>query len=170
MTEDVKEEFGTVLTTSKKGKDLILKYESDPASPKKNMPHLEAYVCPSGQWTIGFGNTFYEDRSPVKEGDVITEERAWELFENLLKDYEKQVLHLVNIPLEQNEFDALVSFFWNAVYSALVNSNTIRVLNEGDKEKFLEYHAQWVHDDKKQRLKGLERRREEEAKLFRGEP
>jgi lysozyme len=169
VLEDIPPSPPKELTTSEKGIKLIKDYESDYTSPKKHMPHLEAYICPSGQWTIGFGNTFYEDKSPVKKGDVITQERANELLINTLKIYEAQVKHLVKIPLEQHEFDALVSFFFNSVYSQLVGSNTIRVLNDGEKQKFLEYHSQWVHDFKKNRLPGLVRRRAEEAKMFRGE-
>lgn len=153
------------MKTGKAGKELIKSFEVEPGTGK---PHLEAYLCPSGQWTIGYGNTYYEDKSPVKEGDFITEARADELFENMIKVYEKQVKHLVKIDLHQHEFDALVSFFWNAVYSALVGSNTLKVLNDGDKEGFLKWHAKWIKDSKGNDLEGLIRRREAEAKLFRG--
>ena len=40
---------------------------------------LKAYKCPANVWTIGFGNTFYENGEKVKEGDVITQQRADEL-------------------------------------------------------------------------------------------
>lgn len=162
------------LETSKNGEDLIIYWEEDKKASKPRTPHLKAYRCPAGQITIGFGNTFYEDRSLVKMGDEISEERAWELFRNSLKDYEKQVKHLVSIDLEQYEFDALVSFFWNAVYSQLIGSNTLKLLNEGNKAGFLDYHKKWVGNGKKNAdgsrviLKGLVKRREQEARLFEG--
>ena len=37
---------------------------------------LKAYKCPEGIWTIGWGNTTYEDGRPVKEGDIIAQEKA----------------------------------------------------------------------------------------------
>ena len=61
---------------NQRGADLIKQFEG---------LKLKAYQCSAGKWTIGFGNTFYEDGKPVKQGDVITRERADSLF-NLIAD------------------------------------------------------------------------------------
>lgn len=45
---------------------------------------LTAYWDDYGKvWTIGYGSTFYEDGSPVKEGDKITKKRAEELLNGM---------------------------------------------------------------------------------------
>lgn len=69
---------------------------------------LKAYKCPAGVWTIGWGHT-----AGVKQGQTITEKQAQEIFENDMKLYEGYVNRFVNIPLTQNQFDALVSFTYN---------------------------------------------------------
>jgi len=38
--------------------------------------HLDAYRCPAGVWTIGWGNTRYTDGRPVRQGDKINRVEA----------------------------------------------------------------------------------------------
>ena len=64
-------------------------------------------------FTIGYGNTYYEDGSKIKLTDKITKQRAEELFLNLLPKYEKIVNDKIKVKLSQNQFDALVSHTWN---------------------------------------------------------
>lgn len=151
------------MKTGEPGRHLIIYWESEDHSMK---PSLKTYVCPAGHSTIALGNTTYENGGIVKLGDEITEERGWELFENILLKFEKAVKELVKVPLNQNEFDALVSFVWNTGYGNLSGGNTIRLLNEGKKEEFLEWHAKWIHDNNHKVLPGLVTRRKQEAELF----
>lgn len=92
------------MTTSSKGIDLIKSYEQC---------RLKAYQVTGDRPTIGWGNTFYENGNPVKLGDIITQERADRLFLNTLAMYEKGVSQLVYSNINQNQFDALVSFAYN---------------------------------------------------------
>lgn len=69
-----------------------------------------------GVWTIGYGNTRYEDGTPVKKGDTITQARADDLFEYFVDlDFAPAVDSLVGngVTLKQQQFDALVSFTYN---------------------------------------------------------
>lgn len=90
---------------SQMGIDLISHFEG---------MRLEAYQDSVGIWTISIGCTFYEDGSKVKKGDKITQERAIQLFRNIIKKFEQMVLNKVKRPLSQHEFDAAVSFAYNA--------------------------------------------------------
>ncbi len=92
------------MKTSQKGIDLIKKFEGC---------KLKAYQCPAGIWTIGYGNTFYEDNSKVKQGDVITQDRANSLLLHLLPKFEAIVNKNIQATINQNQFDALVSYVWN---------------------------------------------------------
>lgn len=74
---------------------------------------LQAYKCPAGVVTIGIGCTYYENNEPIKMGDVITKERAIELFKNIVTRYEKIVNNMLKTPVNQNQFDALVSHVYN---------------------------------------------------------
>lgn len=74
---------------------------------------LKAYLCPAKKWTIGWGNTFYEDGTPVKKGDVITQARADQLFLNTLDRFAADVEGLLKKPVTDGQFGALVSFAYN---------------------------------------------------------
>src|SRR6218665_3234104 len=75
---------------------------------------LKAYKCSAGVWTIGYGTTIYENGEKVKEGDVITKERA-ELL--LTLDLERRWFairhHFAKVRLNQNQIDAVLSFTYN---------------------------------------------------------
>jgi len=90
---------------------------------------LKAYKCSAGVWTIGYGNTYYEDGSFVKEGDAITQNRAHELFAYLLPVYESGVNSSVRSQLNQNQFDALVSFTYNVGVGNLKSSTLLKKVN-----------------------------------------
>lgn len=131
---------------------------------------LKAYKCPAGVWTIGFGNTFYEDGSKVKEGDVITQERALSLCKAILVKFEQDVLRLVNRDLEQHEFDALVSFRYNAGASYKSNGQW-KLFNIWSKaqRKDADMQSYWENlavTGGGVKLNGLVKRRKAEAKLY----
>ena len=95
------------MKTSNNGKKLIQEFEGC---------ILTAYQDQGGVWTIGFGNTYYLDNSPVEKGDHISLEKAFDLFDLLLPKYEDTINNYClaqNIELNQNQFDALVSARWN---------------------------------------------------------
>jgi len=83
----------------KAGEELIKHFEG---------LYLEAYKCPAGVATIGWGHT-----AGVKLGQKITKQQAQEIFENDMKVYEGYVNYYVKQTLTQNQFDALVSFTYN---------------------------------------------------------
>src|SRR5689334_10414697 len=81
---------------------------------------LKAYQDSAGVWTIGYGTIIYEDLKPVKKGDVITKERAESLIEREIVSKSAKVnAATVSVSLNQNQFDALVSFTYNAGTGAL---------------------------------------------------
>lgn len=142
------------MKTSEAGIALIKKYEGC---------KLTAYQCPSKIWTIGWGNTTYLDGSAVKKGDKITQEQADELFSLLLPKYEKMVSRNLKIKVNQNQFDALVSFGWNNWYSErlfhLVNSKALKP----DLQQWWRTH--YITGGGVV-LKGLVKRRREESELY----
>ena len=89
------------MTTGSAGIKLIKKWESC---------KLESYKCPAGLWTIGFGNTFYEDGSKVKQGDKITQQRAEDLFKNLLPKFENIVNKKIKINFVKKLLQAFANF------------------------------------------------------------
>jgi len=94
----------TQLKVSPAGFAAIKKHESC---------RLKAYQKTGDRPTIGWGNTFYENGSAVKLGDVITQDRADKLFMITLAGFERDVNSLLKTTVKQNQFDALVSFAYN---------------------------------------------------------
>jgi len=114
------------MEVNKAGKDLIKRFEGC---------KLKAYRCPALLWTIGYGNTFYEDGTKVKEGDVITQERAEQLFDIIVEDFADKVKQLVKQNLTDNNFAAIVSFTFNVGVGNLKKSTLLRKVNANPKDK-----------------------------------
>lgn len=144
------------MRTSQQGIDLIKEFEGFSE---------RVYLCPSGVNTIGYGHT-----QGVQIGDTCTREQAEEYLKDDLREAEEAVLALVNVPLSQNQFDALVSLVYNIGSGHFYGSTIRRVINckVADKEEYRRAWMMWVKS-KGKRLKGLVRRREAEYKLFSGQ-
>ena len=136
---------------SQEGIALIKKFEGC---------ELEAYKCAAGVWTIGYGST-----KGVKESDSITQEDADKLLMDELKEYESYVNDFVEVDLEQNQFDALVSWVFNLGPANLKASTLLKVLNSKDYEGVPAQIKRWNKAGGKV-LQGLVRRREAESLLF----
>jgi len=136
---------------SQEGIALIKKFEGC---------ELEAYKCAAGVWTIGYGST-----KGVKESDSISQEDADKLLMDELKEYESYVNDFVEVDLEQNQFDALVSWVFNLGPANLKASTLLKVLNSKDYEGVPAQIKRWNKAGGKV-LQGLVRRREAESLLF----
>lgn len=101
----------------------------------------------------------------VKMGMCITEEQGEAMFRKELAVYEDAVEKYVKVPLNQNQFDALVSFVYNCGPNALKNSTLLKRLNAG---KYAEVPAQLARWNKAggKVWPGLTRRRAAEGALF----
>lgn len=116
--------------TSKVGLDFIAQEEG---------LRLKPYKCSAGVPTIGIGSTYYEDGTKVKMTDApITKERAYTLFENVLKHYEMCVYTCTRDDINQNQFDALVSLAFNIGTNALKKSTLIKRVNKNPKGSDIE--------------------------------
>jgi len=136
--------------------DLIKSFES---------LRLRTYRDPVGIWTIGYGHTGPD----VYPGQEISKAEAERLLADDLRDSEDGVREFVAVPLNENQFAALVSFAFNAGKGALKGSTLRRKLNNKDYKGAADEFSKWVYgtiDGKKVRLPGLVRRRAQERNLF----
>ena len=122
---------------------------------------LKAYLCPANVWTIGYGNTFYEDGTKVKQGDVITQARAEQLAKNVIDKFAVSVRALITQTLNENQFSACVSLAYNIGSSAFCSSTLVRLLNDGRYEDACRQILRW-DKFKGKPLAGLTKRRNEE--------
>jgi lysozyme len=128
---------------------------------------LTAYLCPAKIFTIGFGNTFYLDGTPVKQGDKITEEQAEELFKSILVNFENCVLKaLGKTKVSQNKFDALVSLAYNIGCGNFRKSSVLRLTIANPNDPAIANAFLMWNKIKGKVSNGLTSRREQEAILF----
>ena len=139
-----------------KGAALIKEFESC---------RLHAYRDSVGVWTIGWGHTTAAGSPPVGPGLTITQAQADEIFLRDIVQYEMAVAGLVKVPLNQNQFDALVSLCYNIGRGNLSKSSVIRLVNKGDFDGAAKQFAKWNKAGGKV-LNGLTRRRAAEMLLF----
>jgi lysozyme len=129
---------------------------------------LNAYPDPgtgNEPWTIGYGTTVYPDGRKVKKGDVITQVQALDYLKQDVKKFATSVTQVVTVPLNQNRFDALVSFTYNLGASALARSSLLRKLNAREYEAAAAEFDKWVYAGGRI-LPGLVTRRKVERSLF----
>lgn len=150
------------MNISKQGADLIRKYEQF-----RNHPYIDAV----GVATIGWGNTFWEDGTPVKMTDEpISRERGNRLHAYWLNIFEDSVEKHVKACLYQCQFDALVSFAYNVGIANFRSSTLLKRINNNPndpdiKRQFKRWNKGRVRGQLVE-LKGLTRRRNEEAYLY----
>ena len=140
------------MKVTNEGINLIKKYEG---------LRLEAYLCPAGVWTIGYGHT-----KGVKKGQVITQLEADNLLKEDLSSFEKGVTNLIKSNINQNQFSALVSFAFNLGLSNLKSSTLLNKVNSNPNDRtIVDEFIRWIYAGGKQ-LEGLKRRRQAEAYLY----
>lgn len=140
------------METGKEGLALIKRYEGFRA---------EAYRCPAGVWTIGYGHTGAE----VKAGATVTPGMAEELLRKDLRVAER-VVEAEHLRIGQHQFDALVSFVYNVGGKAFRESTLLRVIRA---DPFApEIRREFSRWDKVRGkvMPGLALRRKEEAALY----
>jgi lysozyme len=139
------------METSQNGIELIKEFEGR---------RLVAYQDSVGVWTIGYGHT-----KDVWEERLIIKSTADRLLAEDLAEFEKYVDNLVEVPLTQNQFDALVAWTFNLGPTNLSESTLLKKLNAGDYGSVPDEMQRWNKAGGKV-LEGLVRRRKAEAELF----
>ena len=141
-----------------KGYLLITKFEG---------LRLKPYLCSAKIPTIGYGNTYYPDGERVTLLDKeITKQQAFDMFKEVANRFAKRVDALVTSNLNQNQFNALVSFAYNVGTGNFSSSTLLKKVNRNPndltiKDEFL----RWNKAGGKV-LNGLTNRRNEEADLY----
>jgi lysozyme len=145
------------LETSESGIDFI----------KEKEGFSEVAYFDGALWTIGYGNTFYPDKTKVKRGDRITREEATELIKQIIRnDFEPSINESLKTELNQPQYDALVSYAYNRGLGKFKTSKLLVMVNQEPfnpaiKNQFI---TEWGSNSRFKN--GLIRRRREEAELY----
>ena len=139
------------MKTSQTGLDLIKHFEDC---------KLTAYQDSVGVWTNGWGNTHNVDPNAT----ISQDQADADLIKNIGDD-ELLVTHFVTSDINQNQFDALISFAYNCGFHNLQKSTLLVKVNDGDFDGAAQEFHRWDHAGGKV-LKGLTLRRQAESDLF----
>jgi GH24 family phage-related lysozyme (muramidase) len=155
-------------------KELIQEFEGYHA--KQADGSCRAYKCPAGVWTCGWGCT-----EGVNQHTQWTKAEAEEALAREMAKHEANVERLVRVPLNQGQFDSLVSLCYNVGVGNLSKSSLLKHLNSGDYARAASHFADWkystvadpklamamkVKPGQKAVLPGLVKRRAAEAAMF----
>jgi GH24 family phage-related lysozyme (muramidase) len=162
--------------------ELIKAFEGIPDGDPSTV-NIDAYLCPANVWTIGWGHAIVHEGQQLKGSAAkslarqlypggITMDQAVALLRADLLRFCAGVQRLVKLPVNDQQFGALLAFGFNVGLGALGQSTLLRKLNAGDvagaAEQFLVWDKARVNGVLKP-LAGLTRRRRAERALFLGE-
>jgi lysozyme len=130
----------------------------------------EAYLCPANVWTIGYGTTSRAGIGvTVTRGMRTTETQAAQWLQMGLDKFANQIRPAITAPINENQFGAFVSLAYNIGPGAFRGSSALRHFNAGDTAKAAAAIKLWnkaTVNGKRQVLRGLVNRREDEVRLF----
>ena len=121
---------------------------------------LKAYRCSANRLTIGYGHT-----KGVQEGDEISPAEAEQLLVEDLTAIADDLNRLVNVPVSEGQYIALLSLAFNIGSTALKKSTLLFHLNHKRYDEAAEEFDKWIYAGGKV-SEGLKRRRAAERKLF----
>ncbi len=136
------------------GVDLVKSFEGIPDGDPTTV-NIDPYLDPIQIWTIGWGHAIRQNgrflKGPADRAAAfalypggITKAQAEALLAADLMDTGRDVLPLVRVELNDNEFAALVSFAFNLGIGNLKSSTLLRELNEGDRAAAADQFSRWV--------------------------
>lgn len=128
---------------------------------------LKAYKDSAGIWTIGYGTIMYPSGEKVKEGDKITHEEAVTYLKYEISLKSKSVTAFTSkVVLNQNQYDALVSFAYNVGVGALQKSTLLKkVIKNPDDPTIEAEFMRWIKAGGKV-VEGLRKRRQAESDYY----
>jgi lysozyme len=158
------------------GLELLTEYERGPQDGSVPLTPggaaMEPYICPGDMLTIGYGCTKFFGGMEVLPTDRLSDEAsARALLADQLIEYEAAVKRLVTVPLNSNQFSALVCFAFNCGINALGGSTLLKHVNANRFDDAADQFGAWLYSTSgkhKQALRGLLRRRYSEACLWMG--
>ena len=142
------------------GYRLICMFEGFSAKP---------YLCSAKVPTIGYGNTYLNGKKVTLLDKPITELEAFEMFKAIADKFADKVSKLVTAPIDQAQFNALVSLTYNIGPANFQKSTLLKKVNFNHNDPSI--RAEFLKWNKAggQVLKGLTIRRKAEADIYFGE-
>ena len=122
----------------------------------------QAYKCPAGVWTVGWGHTGRD----INKDTILTREEAELMLKKDVANLQEQILFLLDGKPSMNELDALTSLCYNIGLGAFKKSRLLKRINLKENGELIS--KEWIEFNKVNGkvVKGLLRRRAEEICLY----
>ena len=122
----------------------------------------QAYKCPAGVWTVGWGHTGRD----INKDTILTREEAELMLKKDVANLQEQILFLLDDKPSMNELDALTSLVYNIGLGAFKKSRLLKRINLKENGELIA--KEWIEFNKAggKIQKGLLRRRAEEICLY----
>ena len=122
----------------------------------------QAYKCPAGVWTVGWGHTGRD----INKDTILTREEAELMLKKDVANLQEQILFLLDGKPSMNELDALTSLCYNIGLGAFKKSRLLKRINLKENGELIS--KEWIEFNKvnSKVVKGLLRRRAEEICLY----
>lgn len=140
------------MKTSPAGVTMIKRFESC---------RLHAYTDVANNWTIGWGHVSVD----IHQGVVWTQAKCDEQLVRDLIKFENALNGMLTVELNQNQYDSLIDFVYNAGPGNLEKSTLLKKVNESDFEGASKQFGRWAHSNGKL-IPALVKRRAYEKDLF----
>jgi lysozyme len=125
------------------------------------------YLCPAKIPTIGYGNTYYSDGKRVTLLDEsISKQDAFDMFKLIADKFASKVSNLVKTPLNQNQFNSLVSLAYNIGMANFMNSTLLKKVNKDHNDILIGLEFKKWNKVNKKEVIGLTRRRLYESIIY----
>ena len=125
------------------------------------------YLCPAKIPTIGYGNTYYSDGKRVTLLDKsISKQDAFDMFKLITDKFASKVSNLVKRPLNQNQFNSLVSLAYNIGMANFMNSTLLKKVNKDHNDILIGLEFKKWNKVNKKEVIGLTRRRLYESIIY----
>jgi lysozyme len=125
-----------------------------------------AYMDKNDGWTIGYGTLIDTEQEFYLINSTISKEKALELKKRDIGRFEAAVRGQVTAPINQNQFDALVSLVYNIGPGNFQDSTVLKRINRIDTKKRIKEAWEWWNKDDGKVVQGLINRREAETALY----
>lgn len=122
---------------------------------------LIPYIDADGYGTVGYGHKIL----PEEQFTTLDIKAAQVLLMQDIAHCEDCINYCVKVPLNQNQYDALIDFIFNEGWSRFANSTLLKCLNNNDYQGAANQFNAWIYGNGEV-LNGLVVRRAKEKQLF----
>ena len=125
-----------------------------------------AYKDSAGIWTVGYGQTYFNDGRKVLQFDKISKNESLLFVKKLVEKIYYSIVKKINRKLSDNQYISIISFVYNVGETAFSRSTLLKYINMNKERNLIEKAFLMYVNANGKFIKGLENRRKKEIALY----